>query len=128
MSPFNWLLYLDVADDLMSFGSEAQFRSAVSRAYYGVFGKIRSKLETQGIQFEWKNIHHQVIKWLRSQPQVSVIHIGVELDRLRRDRNRADYDGIHTFSRSRAEKSLLQARSIENNIPWIQQELFGWTA
>lgn len=116
MSPFNWLSYLDVAENLMLGGSEAHFRSAVSRAYYGVFGETRSRLEGQGIRFQRENIHHKVIKWLKDQPQDSVVQIGVELDRLRVKRNHADYDAIQTFTDWRAKLSILEARSLEKSV------------
>lgn len=116
MSPFNWLSYLDVSESLMLGGSEAHLRSAVSRAYYGVFGEIRSKLEGQGIRFRRENIHHKVINWLRDQPKDSVVQIGVELDRLRVERNHADYDAIPPFTDWRAKLSFLEARSVEKSV------------
>lgn len=117
MSLFNWLLYLDVADELVVLQSEAHLRSAVSRGYYGVFGEIRNILESLGIQFTWKNVHHEVIDWLQNQPDTGIEQIGIDLDRLRRERNRADYNAVKSFSRWRADKSLLEARSIERRIP-----------
>lgn len=117
MSPFNWLLYLDVADYLMLSMSEAHFRSAVSRAYYGVFGEIHGRLQTRGVQLQRKNIHQEVIRWLRNQSQMGIVQIGMELDRLRRERNRADYAAMKRFTEQCAKKSLLKARSIEINIP-----------
>ncbi len=116
MSPFNWLLYLDVADNLISSDSEACLRSAVSRAYYGVSSEIRSKLESSGIRFRRDNIHRGVIQWLRNQPQASKMSIGLELDRLRLERNRADYNAMETFTQPRAEKALLEARQIVSGI------------
>lgn len=112
MSPFNWLLYLGVADDLILQGTEAHCRSGVSRAYYGVFGEIRRTLETRGIRFKGENVHREVIEWLRNQPDNATVQIGLELDRLRLERNRADYDAMQNFTQSRAKKSLLGARRI----------------
>ena len=116
MALFNWLLYLDVSDDLMQHGSEAHFRSAVSRAYYGVFGNIRIVLEGQGVRLPKEDIHRFVGKWLSSRPVPPVVQIGLDLSRLRRERNRADYDPTRQFSRLRAAKALLIARQIESNI------------
>ncbi|MCK4330976.1 MAG: hypothetical protein KAW81_00315 [Dehalococcoidia bacterium] len=117
MSPFDWLIYLDVADNLLGFHAEGYSRSAVSRAYYGVFGEIRDRLEHRGIQFKRENIHREIIEWLKNQADKGIVHIGVELDRLRRERNWADYNSIRTFTRLRAEKSLLKARSMQRSIP-----------
>lgn len=119
MALFNWLLYLDVSDDLMRHGSEAHFRSAVSRAYYGVFGEIRVVLEGQGVRLPKDRIHTSVGQWLLSRPVRPVAQIGLDLGRLRRERNRADYDPTGGFNRARAEKALLIARHIESNIQAI---------
>lgn len=116
MSPFDWLTYLDIADDLMMTHSEGHFRSAVSRAYYGVFGKIRAVLETRQICFQPPNVHMEMIRWLRDQDEDKVAQIGVELDRLRRERVHADYDATREFTHSRARKSLLEARSIQRSV------------
>ena len=48
---FDWLEYVSLADELMLNDKESHHRSAVSRAYYGVFCKIREKLERDGIYF-----------------------------------------------------------------------------
>jgi len=119
MNLFNWLLFLDVADHLISFGTEASYRSATSRVYYGVFGEIRHRLENQGIRFRHTNIHSQVIGWLRDQPQSGLKQIGLNLGRLRRERNFADYDAMHKFTQQRAKKSLLQAQMIQSTIPFF---------
>jgi len=106
MSPFNWLLYLAVADDLMSFGSEAHFRSAVSRAYYGVFVEIRDGIGDRGVQLPKRDIHKFVRDWLRRQrPQL--VQIGLDLSRLRRERVQADYFTYVVFSQKQRRSRLL---------------------
>ena len=116
MNPFSWLSYLDVADNLMSFGSEGHFRSAVSRAYSGILNETRSRIERRGVYFKRPNSQLEVIEWLRNQPHDDFVHIGIELDRLRRERNSADYNNQQTFTQSRAEKSITQARRVEKDI------------
>ena len=40
--PFDWTDYITFSEDLLNSRSdEASLRSAISRAYYGAFGKIR---------------------------------------------------------------------------------------
>ncbi len=116
MSPFNWLSYLDVAENLMLGGSEAHSRSAVSRAYYGLFGETRSRLEDRGIRFQRENIHIKVINWLKDQPGDSVKQIGTDLDRLRRQRNHADYDTIPPFTDWHTKLSIVRARLLKDSI------------
>jgi len=62
---FNWLFYLNVANYLLSQRSEEYWRSAVSRAYYAVFGAVRGILQSQGTQFKSDNIHRQVINQMK---------------------------------------------------------------
>jgi uncharacterized protein (UPF0332 family) len=123
MINFDWLLYLELSDFLISSGyskqipsgSENFYRSAISRAYYGAFDKIRTELEYKGFKFSQANVHSQVIEWLISQSNLGIKAIGRELDFLRRERNRADYVAGDTFGKYRAEKSLIIARSIVEN-------------
>ena len=113
---FDWLLYLSVSDDLIKYGTEAHARSAVSRAYYGAFGIIRQKLEEKGIRFNATSIHHDLINWLRESSDIRMIVLGLELDNLRAERNRADYYASYTLATARAQKSLDASRRIEANI------------
>ncbi len=115
MTAFDWFLYLKVSDDLMSFGSEAHYRSAISRAYYGVFIAIRDALDKKGIQLLQKDIHAFVTNWLKQQPVSHFRQMGNNLSRLRRERNHADYDTYEVFSLERGEKSLIMARQIESS-------------
>ena len=63
--------------------SEAGFRSAISRTYYGVFHIARLTLNVQGR----RNIHHRVIDSLSWENR----RAADALDRLRTLRNMADY-------------------------------------
>jgi hypothetical protein len=90
VSIFDWLEYVKLADDLIIFGSEASCRSAVSRAYYGIFGKVRRRLEINGVILNHANGHQGLITWLENYPDIEVQVIGRALDRLRRERNRCD--------------------------------------
>ena len=87
----------------------------MSRAYYGVFGKIHQRLEINGIIPTHANVHQEVINWLENYPDVEVQFIGRELDKLRRERNRCDYNGKILISKERAEKYIILARLIIAN-------------
>jgi uncharacterized protein (UPF0332 family) len=113
---FDWLLYLNVADKMISLESEAGFRSAISRAYYGVFGKVRNRLETKGLSFNQDNVHQHVIEWLISQSDSNIKKIGWDLHYLRGERNRSDYNSKLCIDRQRAEKSLILARSLAQDV------------
>ena len=114
---FNWLLYLDVADHLLNLGAEQFLRSATSRAYYGVFCHVRDILEQrQGHRFPPEgSVHKLVIDELKDDPRQAVAQLGNHLDRLRRERNRADYSA-YRFTLSRGQKSMSLARSIQSGL------------
>jgi uncharacterized protein (UPF0332 family) len=106
---FDWLSYLAVADHLRLQQGEGFYRSAISRAYYGVFGHIRDTLFSRG-----GTSHGQVINALRSQPETA--QLGRDLDRLCDERNDADYETSLRFNESQARTALSQARSIRNRV------------
>ena len=100
---FNWAEYLSVAETLCGMlvsgppaGIEAHQRAGVSRAYYAGFVLARNRLRdmdripipTTG------NVHQFVANQYKNNPDQRRVQIGIDLDRLRRDRNRCDYDDI----------------------------------
>lgn len=85
--------FLDLAEVLAKSGSEDQWRSAVSRAYYGVFHEARTLFESLGFRVPRADQAHAYL-WLRLSNcgDAQVQSAGYEMNRLRQDRNRADYD------------------------------------
>src|SRR5205809_766265 len=85
--------FLAVAKVLLGLGTEAAWRSAVSRAHYAVFHVARQLLEDLGFAVPRGDRAHGHL-WLRlsncRDPQVE--NAGRELNDLRRHRNRADYE------------------------------------
>jgi uncharacterized protein (UPF0332 family) len=85
--------FLDVADALIEGSSEAEWRSAVSRAYYAAFHIARQLLRQCGFQVPEADQAHAYL-WLRlsncGHPDVQ--NAGHELKELRTARNWADYD------------------------------------
>lgn len=93
---FNWKDYLSLAKELLVMDNEAKLRSSISRAYYSVFCKARNYLEDIGkIQRSRSGIVHKlVIEVLRSLNDKTSYQIAINLDRLRVDRNKSDYDDV----------------------------------
>jgi len=94
---FDWTHFLDVARDLADnsdLDTEARLRSAVSRAYYAAFNHARTYLTSRGVTFfrEFGD-HERVLEQLRSHGHTDLAD---ELYRMRRWRNRADYDTGHS--------------------------------
>ena len=85
--------FLDTADDLSTGLREADWRSAISRAYYAAFHKARWILLRSGFAVPHGYQAHAYL-WMRlnNSQHPDVVMAGVKLNLLRRARNRADYD------------------------------------
>ncbi len=94
---FNWSEYLSLARQLarqapFAAAREARLRSAVSRAYYSVYCLARNRLVSEGHVIPRDvNPHTYVIDQFRNSPDTKRGQLGLNLDRLRTDRNKADY-------------------------------------
>jgi uncharacterized protein (UPF0332 family) len=84
---------LNVADGLITGTHEAEWRSAVSRAYYAVFHLARQLLDECGFLVPQADQAHAFL-WLRlaNAGHPDVQHAGRDLNELRRARTWADYD------------------------------------
>jgi uncharacterized protein (UPF0332 family) len=73
--------------------AEADWRSAISRAYYGAFHVARKTLRDLGFTVPQGDRSHAYL-WMRLSNcgDVNVRRAGSDLNRLRGERNRADYD------------------------------------
>src|SRR4051812_32107702 len=95
--------FLDVADDLAAGLREADWRSAVSRAYYAAFHVGRRLLRRCGFVVPEAEQAHGYV-WLRlansGHPDIQLA--GNNLATLRRVRNLADYDLARPLAHSAA--------------------------
>jgi len=91
---FDWAQYLVLAEELvLRRDDEAALRSAVSRAYYAVFCRARNRLRQEGAHIPKTGKAHTVV-WNRYREAAEECRrsIGTTGDRLRRSRNKADYN------------------------------------
>ena len=106
--------YLTLAKTWITGASEAEWRSAVSRAYYAAFHEARDLLRDLGFASPRGDQAHAYL-WLRlsncGNAQVQLA--GSDLNTLRRERNRADYDLDRTMGHADA---LLQVQAAERII------------
>lgn len=106
--------FLDVAYDLLGGTREADWRSAVSRAYYAGFHCARDFLSAAGFAVPLADQAH-VYLWRRlsnsGHPDVS--QAGRSMDEFRRRRNLADYEIDQPFNQATAEDIL---RSVDEII------------
>ena len=97
---------------------EARLRAAIGRAYYASHWVAREFLiEIAGDEFAERLTgsgldHLTVIEELQSSAQTRLRRAGIELDRLRRARTRADYDASSPVLADATERALAQANRV----------------
>lgn len=133
---FDWCDFLDLAFELESKGKkEADFRSAISRAYYASYCSARNHLrdnendpcfQNQKIcqKTEKKSIHWILIEKYKNHSNPHRQDIGHDLERLFDDRKKADYeDVIHNNNIKRiknlAAMSIFLANNVKKNLTKI---------
>ncbi|MDQ2099781.1 MAG: HEPN domain-containing protein [Tychonema bourrellyi B0820] len=118
---FDWSEYFNLAQELAGTSEEAKLRSAVSRAYYSVFCLARnywrdiqqdprlSRNKTYDI-----NDHQYVAEeFINYRPKSqTMIEIGKDLTRLRKMRNKADYEDTIFNLQQEARTALMLAQNI----------------
>jgi uncharacterized protein (UPF0332 family) len=105
--------FLDVADALIEGASEAEWRSAVSRAYYAAFHIARQLLRQCGFRVPDGEQAHAYL-WLRlsncGHPDIQ--NTGRELRELRTVRNWADYDLDRALNQQAGFSHILAATNV----------------
>src|SRR4051812_7227358 len=85
--------FLTLAARLALGAEEADWRTAVSRAYYAAFHAARSLLTDLGFAVPREERAHKYLAFrLTNAPVGRAPRVGLDLDNLRTERNRADYD------------------------------------
>lgn len=85
--------FVECAERLLTGPAECDFRSAVSRAYYGAFHDARALLQDNGILLpKTEQVHLKVVYCLQDCGDVNAAQAGIDIDLLRLERKRADYD------------------------------------
>ncbi|MGB3479510.1 MAG: HEPN domain-containing protein [bacterium] len=114
---FNWINLLDVAADLLEKSGEGYYRSSINRAYYAVFGKTKQFIEVEKkMIFRTPNVHKQVIDFLKKNDDDLCRQIGFDLNRLRRERVKADYNDDIIITKTTALKVYKWAESLKKNM------------
>ena len=85
--------FLDLASRLVVSGTEAAFRTAVSRAYYGAFHSAALLIKEMGVSLPIGPESHQKVRYcLMESGEKPGLQAGESLQILRKHRNQADYD------------------------------------
>jgi uncharacterized protein (UPF0332 family) len=118
---FDWSEYFILAKELAQTSKEAELRSAVSRAYYSAFCLARNYLrDIKQYPQLWRqktydiNAHQYVAeKFIYNQSKSQImIEIGKDLTRLRKMRNKADYEDTIFNLKREARTALMLAQNI----------------
>lgn len=118
---FSWAEFLTLADGLFRNPTvtieEACFRSATSRAYYAAYGSARNYgRDKEGLWLSGGARDHQLVRdHFMNTADPTRKKIGLDLDRLRDDRNAADYnDALVSPAKHLAQLSLATAWNVLN--------------
>ena len=105
-----WATLVTLAAGLLAQRSEAAKRSAINRAYYGVFNEARRRLEARGIRIDDHRAHSQVLQAFRDADGVACAKdekwqkVGDLMGELRSLRIAADYlDNVPLLDRKAAD-------------------------
>lgn len=107
---FDWKEFIRLAEELINRSDEASLRSGISRAYYGVFCIARNKKGFKNSTHP--NVHKQVIMEYCNSYNPTEKYIGEVLDKLRKERNDADYNEDKVINSQLAQRILLKAKDI----------------
>jgi uncharacterized protein (UPF0332 family) len=109
----NFRDFLKVAIALAAGTTEAEWRSAVSRAYYAAFHVGRLLLHDLGFTVPRADLAHAYV-WLRLSNcgNAGVIQAGRNLSHLRSQRNRADYEDRSTIGQPSATQLVNVAEDV----------------
>lgn len=122
---FDWSEYLNLAQELAGpptslSNEEARLRSAISRAYYAAFCKARNHLrDNENLSIRpprGESTHQFVIRQFKFSSDASRRQIGTHLNRLRVDRNKADYDDTVSRVQKMTQFVLTMAQSVISSL------------
>lgn len=115
--------FLKLADIWIRGGTEAEWRSAVSRAYYAVFHEARRLLRDLKFRVPRADVAHAYL-WMRlaNCGNAALQMAGNDLNTLRRERNRADYDVELAFDQTQARLQIQAARRIVQTLDTARAE------
>src|SRR5271165_6533938 len=117
--------FLDLARRLVTSGTEAAFRTAVSRAYYGAFHSAVLLIREMGVSLPVGPESHQKVRFcLMESAERPGLQAGDSLQILRKHRNQADYDLDEStiFGAASTLRRIERARDIINLLQECREE------
>jgi uncharacterized protein (UPF0332 family) len=115
--------FLLLAKRLANGSTEAEWRSAVSRAYYAVFHIGREFMQSLGFRVPRDDRAHKYLSWrLSNSGNPASKEAGFDLDSLRAQRNEADYDLRRVVSKEVALSGIQFAEQIIQSLAEARKE------
>lgn len=106
--------FISIATQLLAGNSEAHYRSAVSRAYFGAFHVARDFVRSCGILVSFGPEAHKSVRWcLGNAGSDKLADAARQLESLRLVRNKADYDLTDRRFEKRPNAAVNVNRAIE---------------
>ncbi len=119
--------FLALADDWSRGRIEAEWRCAVSRAYYATFHECRSVLASLGLSVPRADLAHAFLwRRLENSKVAKLVSVGSDLGALRRERNQADYDLHTTVTQSTSLRAVASATKLLEALDSISSD--EWNA
>jgi uncharacterized protein (UPF0332 family) len=119
----NWRDFLLLASRLALNAGEADWRTAVSRAYYAAFHVARLMFADLNFTVPRADRAHQYLVYrLSNCGESAVEQAGRDLDTLRRLRNRADYDDVPSVTQVQAASAVQLAQVIIQTLDAARQQ------
>jgi uncharacterized protein (UPF0332 family) len=119
----NWRDFLLLAARLAAGTTEADWRTALSRAYYAAFHVGRRLFADWGFTVPRADRAHQYLVFrLSTRGEAVVEQAGRDLETLRRLRNRADYDEVPALTQPQATAAVQVAEAIIQVLDAARQE------
>jgi uncharacterized protein (UPF0332 family) len=119
----NWRDFLVLAARLASGATEADWRTAVSRAYYAAFHVARRLFSDLSFVVPRADRAHQYCVFrLSNSGETPVEQAGRDLDTLRRLRNRSDYDDAPPLTQAQALAAVQLAEDVVKQLDAARQE------
>ena len=115
--------FLALAARLAAGPAEADWRTAASRAYYAAFHTARQLLSDLGFTVPREERAHKYLSFrLMNAPVGQAVRAGLDLDQLRTERNRADYDLNSPFRQPAAMQHVQSAGQVIQALDALRQE------
>ncbi len=119
----NWRDFLGLGLRLATGAIEAEWRTAVSRAYYATFHVARHLFSHPGFVVPRADRAHQYLVFrLSNCGEPTIEQTGRDLETLRRLRNRADYDEAPPMTQAQATAAVRLAERILHALDLARQE------